>query len=90
MRLLGLFLALGSYNPLLSWIMHTIPALRLMQYPVKFLLLSAFALAVMSGFGVDEFFTRMQAQNNHTRNSQTASYAGLFSACALAFGGCSP
>ena len=60
--LLGLFLALGSYNPLLSFIMHTIPALRLMQYPVKFLLLSAFALAVMSGFGVDEFFTRMQVR----------------------------
>ena len=60
--LLGLFLALGEYNPLLSFIMHTIPALRLMQYPVKFLLLSAFALAVMSGFGVDEFFTRMRVR----------------------------
>jgi hypothetical protein len=60
LALLGLFLALGSYNPLLSFIMHTMPALRLMQYPVKFILLSAFALAVMSGFGVDEFFARMR------------------------------
>ena len=49
--------------------MHTMPALRLMQYPVKFLLLSAFGLAVMSGFGVDEFFIRMRARARHTRNS---------------------
>jgi uncharacterized membrane protein YfhO len=62
--LLGLFLALGKYNPLLSFIMHKAPALRLMQYPVKFLLLSAFGLAVMSGFGVDEFFLRVRTRAN--------------------------
>jgi len=62
--LLGLFLALGKYNPLLSFIMYKVPALRLMQYPVKFLLLSAFGLAVMSGFGVDEFFVCMRTRTN--------------------------
>jgi len=62
--LLGLFLALGSYNPLLSYIMHAVPALRLMQYPVKFLLLSSFALAIMSGFGVDTFFARMRERSS--------------------------
>ncbi len=60
--LLGLVLALGSYNPALAWIMQTVPALRLMQYPVKFLLLCAFALAVMSGHGADLFIARMRAR----------------------------
>jgi len=60
--LLGLFLALGSYNPLLALAAGALPALRLIQYPVKFLLLSAFALAAMSGLGTDVFLTRMRAR----------------------------
>jgi hypothetical protein len=60
--LLGLFLALGAYNPLLSLIMEALPALRLMQYPVKFLLMCAFALAAMSGLGADIFLSRMRAR----------------------------
>jgi len=62
--LLGFFLALGAYNPLLSLVMHAVPALRLMQYPVKFLLLSAFALACMSGLGADVFLMRMRARSS--------------------------
>ncbi len=60
--LLGLFMALGAYNPLLSSIMETVPALRLMQYPVKFLLISAFALAAMSGLGADVFLNSLRAR----------------------------
>jgi hypothetical protein len=62
--LLGLLLALGAYNPVLSYLIQKLPGLRLMQYPVKFLLLCAFGLAVMSGRGVDEFLTRMRARSS--------------------------
>ena len=56
----GLFFALGAYNPVLFYAMDKVPALRLMQYPVKFFLLSAFALAAMSALGADMFLERMR------------------------------
>lgn len=62
--LAGLFLALGSYNPLLAFVMRIVPALRLMQYPVKFMLPAAFALSVMSGLGADVFLGHMRKKES--------------------------
>ncbi len=50
----GLFLSLGSYNPLTSWLM-TLPGMQVLRLPVKFWLLVAMALALLAGVGIEKF-----------------------------------
>jgi hypothetical protein len=48
----GLFLVLGSYNPLNSWLLM-LPGALVLRWPVKFWLLIAMALSLLAGFGFD-------------------------------------
>lgn len=50
---LGLFLALGKYNPLFRFAHWIIPGVNMIQFPVKFLCITSFALAVMAGKGLE-------------------------------------
>lgn len=48
----SLFLALGGFNPLYQYLYQFAPAINKIRYPVKFLFLGIFALAVMAGLGL--------------------------------------
>ncbi|MEI6127180.1 MAG: YfhO family protein [Pseudomonadota bacterium] len=49
----SLFLAMGKYNPCFIYLYHYVPGISMLQFPVKFLFLAAFSLAIMAGGGVD-------------------------------------
>jgi membrane protein YfhO len=51
--LLGVFLALGKYNPLYEAIYYVIPFLALFRYPEKYFYISAFAIVFLTGYGLD-------------------------------------
>ncbi len=50
--LLGLILALGENGPLLHWLKHTVPALGLIRYPVKYVVLAVIALPLLAAYGM--------------------------------------
>ena len=50
--LLGLILALGKQGYVLGWLQRIFPQLGFMRYPVKFLLLPAFAVPLLAAFGL--------------------------------------
>jgi len=56
---LGIFLALGKYNPVYETLYHGIPFLGIFRYPEKFYFLSAFALVFLTGHGVDAAIRRV-------------------------------
>lgn len=49
----GIFFALGRFNPLYSWFYDWIPAIKLFRFPEKFFFLSAFSLVFMVGLSLD-------------------------------------
>lgn len=49
----ALFLALGVHNPLHRWLYDHVFVLRSMRYPVKFVLVAAVGVSILSGFGFD-------------------------------------
>lgn len=53
--LLALLLAFGKYTPLYPVIYKLLPGVSLIRYPVKYLFLTTFALAYLSGAGLEEF-----------------------------------
>jgi hypothetical protein len=54
---LGLFLALGRWNPLYALLSH-VPVLNLFRVPARYLLWTSLGLAVLSGYGL----SRLEAQ----------------------------
>ena len=52
--LAALFLAFGKYTPLYRFAFQLIPGISLIRYPVKYLFLTTFCLAVVSAFGFNE------------------------------------
>ena len=48
----GLVLALGDAGGLYGWVHRFFPAIEVMRYPVKFVLLASIALPLLAGFGV--------------------------------------
>ena len=50
----SLFLALGSFNPIVRWCIESMPALRLFRYPEKFALPMTMALTVLTGFWLQQ------------------------------------
>jgi hypothetical protein len=48
---LGLFIALGKYTPVYSWV-HTLPVLSGLRVPARFILLSNFSLAALAALGL--------------------------------------
>lgn len=53
---LGLFLSLGQYLPWLEAIYKYLPGFNLIRYPIKYILLFYFGLAVLVALGVEEYF----------------------------------
>ena len=54
---LGIFLALGRFNPLAAWLFG-LPRAEAFRYPVKFWLLAAVGAAVLCGIGFEQVFER--------------------------------
>lgn len=52
---LGLFFALGSYNPLYAWCFTHLPGLSIVRFPEKFLSLCGMALLPLLALGLDRF-----------------------------------
>ncbi len=48
---LGLFFALGGYNPLYSWLVQFVPGFNLFRVPARWLVLYAFGAAMLAGIG---------------------------------------
>ncbi|MZH03374.1 MAG: YfhO family protein, partial [Nitrospinae bacterium] len=49
----GLFFAMGRYNPFYFWVYDWIPLLKYFRFPEKFFFLSAFSLVFLTGWGMD-------------------------------------
>lgn len=55
LALVGLFFALGKYNPLFETLVDHVPTFDAFREPVRWLILPVFALAVLSGIGVEQW-----------------------------------
>ena len=53
---LGLFIALGGYNPIMR-MMVELPGFSLARYPVKFILITAVAASLLAGRGFERIFS---------------------------------
>ena len=51
--LVGIFFALGKYNPLYRWFFECFPLIKVFRFPEKFYLVSAFSQVFLVGYGVD-------------------------------------
>lgn len=51
----GIFFALGKYNPIYLFLFSHVPLLDMFRYPEKFFFLSAFSLIFLSAFWLKEF-----------------------------------
>jgi hypothetical protein len=51
----SVFLCLGKYNPLFPYLYRFVPGMDMLQYPVKFLYIAAFALSAGAGLGYASF-----------------------------------
>ncbi len=60
----SLFLSIGKYNPLFIYVYRFTPGIDMFQFPVKFLFIATFALAVMAGHGLDCFITVVRKQSS--------------------------
>lgn len=49
----SLLLAFGRYTPFYTFLYHFVPGVSLIRYPVKYLFLTTFCLALLSSFGFD-------------------------------------
>ena len=82
--LLGIFFALGKYNPLYQGIYEWFPLIKLFRYPEKFYFLAAFSQVFLVGHGVDALI-----KSASTREPKPAAYLwlilGIGVAC-VAFG----
>lgn len=54
LMLLGVFLALGAYNPLYSLLVQFAPGFNLFRVPARWLVLYAFGAAILAGLGLQQ------------------------------------
>ncbi|MFA4967307.1 MAG: YfhO family protein, partial [Candidatus Margulisiibacteriota bacterium] len=52
---LFLFLAFGFYTPVYKLFFYALPGISAIRYPIKFLFFPAFAVAIMAGWGLNDF-----------------------------------
>jgi len=52
----GILLSFGKYNPLYEYLYRFLPGLNMVTYPVKFLFIGSFVLAVAAGKGMGSFW----------------------------------
>jgi uncharacterized membrane protein YfhO len=60
--LFSLFMAFGKYNPLVYWF-TSVPGINRIHYPVKYLFLTGFSLAVLSGMGFSLLFEKIAVRH---------------------------
>lgn len=58
----GLFLGFGAYNPAYWLLLRVMPGLDLFRVPARWLVLTAFALAILVGIGIDELGRRIETR----------------------------
>ena len=80
LTLATLLLALGDATPLYAWAQRLCPAIDVMRYPVKFVVVATVALPLLAGLAVAQFLEPRAAKND--RAPQT-----LFFVAGLAFAG---
>lgn len=56
----ALVLAFGKYTPLYGLLYKFVPGVSLIRYPVKYVFLATFSLAVLAGFGFDDCLRRFK------------------------------
>jgi hypothetical protein len=61
---LGIFFALGKYNPLYRLSFEYLPLINFFRYPEKFYFLSAFSQVFLVGFGVDALIKSLSARDS--------------------------
>jgi hypothetical protein len=80
MAALGVFLALGRFNPAIAWA-YALPGAGLLRYPVKFWTLAAPGLALLCGLG----FARLRAPGSDPAGRRFAAALVLLFAVLLGF-----
>ena len=79
---ISLLFALGKYTPAYSLFYH-VPPFNSIRYPVKFLFLFFFCIALVSGFGMHHAIIGSRGQDGKTKRiSQYILYAGFLGAVA--------
>lgn len=58
LALFGIALCLGRFSPVYNALYHGFPFFHFIRYPARFLFLTSFALACLSGFGLDALLDR--------------------------------
>ena len=61
---MGVFFALGKYNPFYSFFHEWIPIFDMFRYPQKFFFLCAFALVFLSGLALDRLLNALKDNQN--------------------------
>lgn len=80
--IINLILSFGAYTPLYKALHSIVPVFQMLQYPVKFLFLVGFALAVLAGRGLDLLFNTTGSRQKPGIRGLLLS--GLIAALALA------
>src|SRR2546426_1269538 len=80
---LGILLALGKYSPYYSWLFQYCPIFRYGRYPVKFLFLVNFCLALLAGFGLDRIEELRDESCFKSKGNNRGTLLFLFSVVAL-------
>jgi hypothetical protein len=60
LMVLGLFFALGGYNPIYSLLVKFVPGFNLFRVPARWLVLYAFGAAMLAGIGFDWLCSRLR------------------------------
>ncbi|MCH7665691.1 MAG: YfhO family protein [Acidobacteria bacterium] len=82
--IVGLALALGRYNPLYLQVAPSLPFLKLLRYPEKFLVLTTTALAFTAGLGWQHILDKRN-QNGPAREDFPLTLAAALAVVALVF-----
>ena len=64
LTLATLLLALGDATPLYAWVQRLCPAIDVMRYPVKFVVVATFALPLLAALAVARFLETPDARND--------------------------
>ncbi|MFQ6000437.1 MAG: YfhO family protein [Anaerolineae bacterium] len=79
LALLGIFLALGLYNPFYYLLYRSVPGFSLFRVPARWLFLYTFGMAILAGLGMEEWSDMGPASWGATR-ARVASRSALLAA----------
>jgi len=83
----GLFLALGEFNPFYKWVYWGFPPVRILRYPEKYLFFCAFGFTFLAAWAIDAVARRNGGEGVSVRRilGGTGVLAVLAGVCGLAF-----